>query len=347
MKKSFIFAFKILITFLLVSAFHINARLLAQSSDEKSSKSIQMPEGSAGIGFDDLRYSPLLNKVLIPAGRTGMLNLLDPENLTLTGIGGFSSEKDYKGGHGEGITSVDEGKGVLFVTDRSSLKLNVIDPASKRIISSATLSSSPDYVRFLSMTNEIWVTEPDSDRIEIFALSKQGNSPPAHSGFVQIKGGPEALVFDSVRGRAYTHLWHGKTVVIDLKSRAIVATWTNGCEGSRGIALDPTGQILFVGCAEGKAVSIDVIHDGKMISTVSSGSGVDIIDYNEELKHLYLPGGKSATMAIIRVSDSGELTMIGTVPTVEGAHCVTSDRSGNVYICDPHHGQLMVIRDQY
>ncbi len=316
-------------------------------NEERNAISIQMPEGAAGIGFDDLRYSPTLNKVLIPAGRTGILNLIDPDTLTLTSIRGFTSEKDYKGGHGEGITSVDEGPVLLFVVDRSSLKLDVIDTSTEKVIASSKLASSPDYVRFVSLTNEIWVTEPDSERIEIFALSKKADVPPAHSGFIQVTGGPESLVIDSARGRAYTHLWHGKTVVIDLKSRTIAATWTNGCEGSRGISLDPTGQILFVGCAEGKAVSVDVAHDGKIISTVSSGSGVDIIDYNPKLKHLYLPGGKSATMAIIDVSESGELKIVQTVPAAEGSHCVTSDRSRNVYVCDPKNGKLLVIRDKY
>lgn len=316
-----------------------------QAADEASA-SISLPEGGAGIGFDDLRYSSTLNKALIPAGRTGMLDLIDPETHAVTTIGGFSTQKDYGGGHGEGITSVDEGKNLLFVSDRSAKKVNVVDPSTKKILSSATLASEPDYVRFVSDTNQLWITEPDSDRIEVFQLSEKPDAAPVHSAFVEIKGGPEALVVDHQRSRAYTHLWEGKTLAIDLKTQKILATWTNDCKGSRGIALDESPGFLFVGCSEGKAVSMDVAHDGKILSSVTSGSGVDIIDYNPQLKHLYLPGAKSATMAIIGVSGSGELKLLRTVPTVNGAHCVTTDRKKTIFVCDPNEGKLLVLEDQ-
>lgn len=316
----------------------------AVSSDQVETKTVQLPGGSGGIGFDDLQYSSGMKKVLVPSGRTGMLNLIDPESLTVTSISGFSETKDYKGGHGEGITSVAEGKDVLFVTDRSSLKLNVIDSNSKKVIASAKLAASPDYVRFLPALNEVWVTQPDEDQIEVFKLSEKNE--PSHSAIIKVEGGPEALVIDSKQGRAYSHLWHGKTVAIDINTKKILATWSNACEGSRGIAFGETSNILLIGCSEGKAVSMDVAHDGKIISTATSGSGVDIIAYNHQLKHLYMPGGKSATMAIISVSDNGNLKLLRTVPAAEGSHCVTTDQNDSAFVCDPKHGQLLVIKDR-
>jgi hypothetical protein len=345
MKKSISFFLGNAVLVLTLIAFGFALGHLVQSDETKSNLSIPLPEGAAGIGFDDIQYSPVLNRVLIPSGRTGKVNLLDPQSVKVTSITGFSAEKNYKGGHGEGVTSISEGMGLLFITDRSSLKLDVVDPSSKAIIASASLASSPDYVRFVSMTNEIWVTEPENDQIEVFAFSDKQKSP-LHSGFVQITGGPESLVIDHARGRAYTHLWQGKTVAIDVKSRAVVATWSNSCKGSRGIALEETKGILFIGCSEGKAVSMNT-NDGKIISSLNSGSGVDIIDYNPILRHLYLPGATSGTMAIINVSSTGALSLLGTTPTISGAHCVTSDHARNVYVCDPHHGKILIIQDKY
>jgi hypothetical protein len=312
------------------------------SSEQIQPKTVVMPEGSAGIGFDDIQYSSAMKKVLLPSGRTGMLNLVDPETLAVESISGFSSTVNFKGGHGEGITSVAESEKLLFVTDRSSLKLNVLDPNSKKIIATAQLDSSPDYVRFVSKLNEIWVTEPDKDRIEVFKINKD---KPAHSAFIKVEGGPEALVIDTKQARAYSHLWQGKTVAIDINDKKIIATWPNGCEGSRGISFGETSDILLVGCSEGKAVSMDT-HDGKIISTVSSGSGVDIIAYNHRLKHLYMPGGQSATMAIISVSENGDLKLLETVPAAEGSHCVTTDQNDTAFVCDPKHGSLLVIKDR-
>ena len=111
------------------------------------------------------------------------------------------------------------------------------------------------------------------------------------------------------------------------------------------IALDETRGFLFVGCDEGKAVALDVAHDGKVLGTATSGNGVDIIAYAPGLKHLYLPGGDSATMAILSVADSGALKVLRTVPTAADAHCVAADATGGVYVCDPKQGRLLVFKD--
>lgn len=325
---------------------------------EKPAKSVLLPEGNGGIGFDDIRFSAGLNKVLVPAGRTGRLDMIDPATLSVSSISGFSSagEKPGKkgggGGHGEGITSVDEGKSALYTTDRTSLQLNVIDKASGKILSRAKLASGPDYVRYVAATGEVWVTEPDDERIEIFTLpGKEGGAPPppVRSMFLSIPGGPESLVIDPQRGRAYTNTWKDYTEAVDLKSHTAIAAWKNGCEGSRGATLDESAGVLFVGCTEGKAVALDVAHGGKILATLKTpATGVDIIAYNPKLQHLYLPGGKSATMAIIKVSENGKkMELLGTVPTAARAHCVTTDQASTAYICDPGAGKILVIQDPY
>ena len=306
-------------------------------------ESIPIPEAAGGVGFDDLRFSISLRKVLVPAGRTGALVLIDPRNWIVTRIGGFSTKADYTGGHDDGVTSADEGRGYVFVTDRTSRRLAVVDPADGRVVSSAKLAASPDYARYVSPTDEVWVTQPDEERIEVFRL--EGNPPrPLHASFIEVKGGPESLVVDPGRRLAFSHLWKGQTVVIGLRSHAVTATWKNGCEGSRGIALDEENGFVFAGCAEGKGIVLDQ-KSGRILGRLDVGAGVDVIDYNPSLRHLYLPGGKSATMAIAEVQSDGALRGLRTVPTAAGAHCVTADAFGFAYVCDPKSGSLLVIPD--
>jgi hypothetical protein len=216
---------------------------------------------------------------------------------------------------------------------------------SIRIVSSVRLGGPPDYLRFVQTTGELWVTQPGKERIEIFRLSAASPPAAAHDAFLSVPGGPESLVVDGKRGRAYTHLWKGKTVAIDVKARAITATWENGCTGSRGIALDEPGRFVFAGCAEGKAVVLDA-ETGKVVSSLASGDGVDIIDFDARVSHLYLPGSKSATMAVMGVSGEGRLSLLGTLPTAAGAHCVAA-ANRSVFVCDPKKGQLMVFRDAF
>jgi hypothetical protein len=194
---------------------------------------------------------------------------------------------------------------------------------------------------------QLWVTEPDQQQIEVFTLPDAQKPMPERAAVIVVKGGPESLVIDPQRQRAYTHLWAAATVTIDLNNRTLIAKWPNGCDGSRRIALDEQRGWLFSGCAEGKAFVLDVTHDGRQMASLTVGAGVDVIDYNPTLAHLYLPGATSATMAIVGVSASGALSLLGTVATVTGAHCVAADTHATAWLCDPDHGQLLRITDPF
>jgi DNA-binding beta-propeller fold protein YncE len=315
------------------------------SAKTTTATSIQLPDGEGGIGFDDLRYSQKLGRVLVPAGRTGKLDLIEPASEKIEVISGFSEQEKFGGGHGEGTTSVDEGGDFLFAIDRTTKELVVVDPNAKTILARARLSGSPDYVRFVAPTHEVWVTEPDAESIEVFSLPSDGHQPPRSETTIAVKGGPESFVVDVTRGRAYTHLWESTTLAIDLKSRAIVARWPNGCAGSRGIALDEQRGFLFVGCAEGKAIVLDVAHDGKELSSADVGSGIDIIDYDPRSGHLFFPAASSGTFSILQVGNTGMLTLLSTFPIPKGCHSVVTDGNGRAFVGDPRSGQVLVIRD--
>lgn len=321
--------------------------LAATTARADSATPLPLPDGKGGIGFDDLRYDAALGRLLIPAGRSGNVDLIDPESRAVTPIGGFTKVARYDAGHGQSVTSADAGGGWLFATDRSALSLAVVDPKSRSIVARAPLASAPDYVRWVAPTREIWVTEPGKHRIEVFTLGAATPPVPTHAAFIDTPGGPESLVVDAARGRAYTHKWKRATMAIDLKTRAVVATWPAGCGDPRGIALDGARALLFIGCEDGTAGALDVAHDGKIVGSVRSGAGVDIIAYDAGRAHLYVPGDESATMAIIGVSATGALSILDTVPTVKEAHCVTSDERGNAYVCDPRNGQLLVVHDRH
>jgi hypothetical protein len=212
---------------------------------------IALPGGEGGIGFDDLGFSCHLHRVLVPAGRTGDLDLIDPQTRQVERIPVFKSGAKFEGGHGEGITSVDEGKGFLFVTDRTTMRLSIVVPGTRSVISAARLASSPDYVRFVAETDEIWVTQPGAERIEVFRLQSSGTPRLSPTGFIAVPGGPESLIIDHRHALALTHLWRRITIVIRLKDRSITARWRNGCQRSRGIALDQKREFLFAACDEG------------------------------------------------------------------------------------------------
>lgn len=66
-----------------------------------------------------------------------------------------------------------------------------------------------------------------------------------------------------------------------------------------------------------------------------------------KLAHLYVPGGDSATLAILGVAGSGKLTKLGRVAVAADSHCVASDQLGRAYVCDPGHGAILIVVDPF
>jgi len=317
----------------------------AHAGQPLSVATISIPGGAGGIGFDDLSFSPELHRLIVPAGRTGEMILIDPISRKLDEIDGFSAQASYPGGNGQGVTSADVGRGAIFATDRDEETLDLVDPHSRSILAKTKLAAAPEYVRYVASTNEVWVTEPPASQIEIFSLPEHGLPEPNSAGTIHIPGGgPISLVIDDRRGRAYTSGLVNETMAIDLRKRAIAAQWRNGCHWSRGLALDRERGFLMVGCEEGKLESL-AVDNGKRLGEAAAGDGVDTIAYAPRLHHAYLPAAKTATMAVIDIAADGKPTMLATVPTASDGHCVTADDLGNVYVCNPRAGQLMLFHD--
>jgi len=313
-------------------------------------ESVAIPDGERGIGYDDLQYAPELKRILVPAGRTGRLVLLDPATKAVTSIAVFSSAASFGGGHGQGTTSAAEVRGAdarVVATDRGSKTLKLVNPKTSSIIGSIKLAGAPDYVRFVPLTGEVWVTEPSRKQIEVLRIDDKAGGGLAHVANISVPDGPESLVIDADRARAYSHTWADQSFAVDLKARKVVSTWRNGCRDSRGIALDAKRGLLFAGCAEGKATVVD-LASGKLVSTAEAGADIDSIGYSATLGHLYVPGGGSADLSILSVASDGKLTLLGKVPTAADAHTAAFDPATNsVFVGTPEHGAVLVIRDPF
>jgi DNA-binding beta-propeller fold protein YncE len=313
-------------------------------------ETIAIPDGERGIGYDDLQFAPELKRILVPAGRTGRLVLIDPATRAVTSIAGFSSSASFGGGHGQGTTSAAElpgGDGRVVATDRGSGTLKLVSVKGSSIVGSIKLAGAPDYVRAVPLTREVWVTEPGRKQIEVLRIDEKAAGGLAHVANIAVPDGPESLAIDGDRGRAYSHSWGGQSFAIDLKARKVVSTWRNGCRDSRGIALDAKRGLLFAGCAEGKATVVD-LASGKLLSTAETGSDVDSIGYSATLGHLYVPGGGSADLSILNVASDGKLTLLGKVPTAPDAHTAAFDpATSSVFVGTPEHGAVLVIRDPF
>lgn len=313
-----------------------------------SSDAVNLPDGAKGIGLDDLRYSSRLGRIVVPAGRTGAIDLVDPDTLDVTRFDGFTFDPRFNGSDQQGVESADEGQGLLFGNDREVFQLGVIDPARGMVASVQLEQTEPDYVRYVETTHEVWITNPGRSRIEVLSVPQSGTPAPAHAAFIDVPGGVEGLTIDATRRQAYTHGSSGKVSVIDLDRRVVKATWSTGCGSSHGIpALDEERGWLFTGCSTAKVVLLDVDYGGVKLGSYDLGPGPALLAYSKELHHFYLRGDGEPTVAILAVSPAGALSLLGTVQATAKGHCITADDRSQFWVCDWLGGRLLRFQDGF
>jgi hypothetical protein len=306
---------------------------------------VTLPGAAPGIGLDDVRFSATLSQILVPAGRSGNLDLVDPSSEVATPVGGFASSPTYSGDDSFGVTSADEGGGVVYATDRTNKTLTVIDGRTRKVVASAMLAATPGYVRYVAPTKEVWVTEPASSQIEIFALPMTDTRPPTSSAVIPVQGA-ESLAIDSTSNLAITN-GGGKTYAIDVTTRTVAAPWSNGCGTAHGLAIDSVHGWVMVAC-DGGLVSVLDEKTGKSIGGVTTKSGLDQVSYDPSTLRLYVPSPTAAAMAVVHLDPkSGMPTILGSVDTPMGSHCVVAAGGRELFVCAPATGQLLFVNDPF
>ncbi len=327
----------------LVLAAHLSSVLAATP---KTMTSLNLPGVKAHAGFDDMGYIPALGRVVVPGGASGEVFLINPEKDKISRVICVTPPGKSRRWRDAGTTSAVYLDGYLIASDHNRQALAVIDLDSGKVVERVHLASGPDYVRYVEPAGQIWVTEPRAQQIQIFVPDLAADPPTLRAvGAIAVKGGPESLVIDARTGRAYTNQWKRHTLAINVHSRKIIHRWKDGCRGPRGLALAPEQDLLFVGCAEGKAVVLNLARHGAIQASAKTGKGVDIIAWNPHLRHLYVPAARSATLTILALKAGKALRPADVVKAARGSHCVATDGLGTAYVCAPLNGRLLVYHD--
>src|SRR4051812_24587659 len=105
---------------------------MAEEPLAEAETALQIDVGS--VGFDELAWAPGLHRVIVPAGGTGQVHLLDPSTGRSESVDGFSRSTALRGGHTQGPTSAVEAGGYVVAIDRTAKRVLVFDPKTHRIV---------------------------------------------------------------------------------------------------------------------------------------------------------------------------------------------------------------------
>ena len=316
-------------------------------------KPISLPGANGAVTLDYFAYDPSTGKVWVPASNLGSVVVVDEKTDAISQITGFKTGEIERRGQKRtmGPTAATIGDGVIYIGNRGDATLCAINAKTLERGECVSLSRdrkiTPDGVVYVAATKELWITTRPlsaSNADTAKSLEVFDASDPRHlkwKATVPLDNLSEGYAVDNDRGLFYTNVEEtGTTVAIDVHTKKIASKWNHGCADVGGLALDPARRFLFNACGD-HVVNMDAAHDGKVLDSIQTGSGLDNIDYSSEKKILYAAASQAATLIIAEVSDDGKFHLKATVQSVKGARGVVAAKGETAYLIDPAEGKIL------
>ncbi len=303
-------------------------------------RNVALPGGPGPILMDYIAYDPATRSVWVPAGNTGLVDVIDASTHAIRQIPGFPTAEVGTGDRKRkvGPSSVSIGDGVNYVGNRGDSSICAFDARTLAKKGCHTLDAMPDGVAYVGKTKEVWVTTPRDKSIRILDAATL-----AEKGKMTFEGSPEGFAVDGKHDRFYTNLEDkDRTLAIDLESRKVVATWNPGCgeEGPRGLRVDPEAGQLFVACTQ--RVETLGTSNGATLSSIDTGEGVDDLDFRPDTHLLYVGASRAGKLTVARVDAKGGLSLVASVKTPVGCRNPAATDAGAVYLTHTAGGEVVV-----
>ena len=213
----------------------------------------------------------------------------------------------------------DLGRG--FVSDGRENKASIVDLKTLQTIAKVETGQNPDGMLY----------EPG--RQEAYMFNGRGESATVIDGksgkvvaTIPLEGKPEFAAADPEAGRVYDNLEDKNEVVaIDTATHKVVNRWpiAPGEEGS-GMAIDVAHHRLFIGCGGSKTMVMMDSTNGKVITSVPIGDGVDACAFDPGTQ-LAFSSCRDGTTTIAHEDAPDKLTVVQTLTTERSARTMTLD----------------------
>ena len=310
---------------------------------ELAARSVELPGAKGPVSLDLIAYDRAHGRVWVPVGDTGSVDVFDIGSSAFKRVDGF--ETTQREMHGQmrtmGPSSATIGDGVAYVGNRATNEVCAIDEKSLQRGNCLKLATPADFVTYVAATKEVWVTTPKDGSLTLLDAS----TPAALKSKLVIKtpGSPEGSAVDADHKLFYTNLEDtNQTLVVDIESHAIKATWISGCsDAPHGIAVDPARGLVIVACSNGLRI-LDTAHDGAALGKLDTGDGVDDIFYDAAKRQVYVAASNAKRLTIASIGDKGQATVIATAATAERARNAVADTDGNTYVADAATARLLI-----
>ncbi len=284
-----------------------------QSPTEGPYKVLKTAKVGGEGGFDYVYADADGRRLYVPrSGPTKRISIFDLDTLEPVGeipdMSAHGAAVDPKSHHG-------------FATSKPVV---MWDSKTLKVIKTIDVEGNPDGLLFDPFNQRVYILSHSAPNATVID-TKDGSVV----GTIDLGGAPEQAATDG-KGHLYIDIEDKNNVaVVDAKTMQVTAHYDLGDNKTpAGLAFDAKNQILFVECRNPAVSVIMSARDGKIITTLPIGTGVDGAGFMPETMEAFSSQG-DGTLTVIKENSPTAFEVEQNVKTMPSAKTMTIDSKTN------------------
>lgn len=229
------------------------------------------------------------------------------------------------GTHGTAI-SVAAGQG--FTDDGRAGSAVAFDLKTLKLTRTIAAGQDADAIAADPATGHVFVVDGDPGTITVI-------DPQAGAAVAVIQAG-EKLEYAAAGEPGIVYVagnGKGDLLKLDARTNSVAARWpTPDCTGPHGLAYDPEGRRLFMGCVNSKLIVVDA-GSGRVVAELAIGRGSDAVAFDPQRRRVFSSNGVDGTVSVYQQISPDRYAALPPVTTMA---------SGRTMAVDPATGRLFV-----
>ena len=276
---------------------------------------VQTAKVGGGGGFDYVYADVAARRLYIP--RSGQT---PPPRITVFNLDTLEPVGEIAGASAHGA-AVDPKTNHGFATSNPVV---MWDTRTLATIKTIAVQGRPDGILFDPFNERVYILSHSAPNMTVID-AVDGSIV----GTIDLGGAPEQAVTDG-QGHIYIDVEDkGQVAVIDAKAMAVTARYDlGGTTGVAGLAFDIKNHILFAACRDPATMVVLNAEDGRIITTLPIGAGVDGATFNPNTMEAFSSQG-DGSLTVVKENSPTSFSVEQTVQTPLGAKTLTLDTRTN------------------
>lgn len=218
-------------------------------------------------------------------------------------------------------------RGVGVTDDGDAAQAVIFDPKTLAVLRRVPAGADADGIAADPVTGRVLVANGDPGTVSVIdpAMGKPVATIPVGEALEYPAAG-KGRVF--VAGKA-----KGDIVVIDPAKATVLAHWAMpDCVKPHGLAIDPAGHRLFVGCVNTKMIVLDS-KTGRIVATMPIGQGSDSLGWDPRRRRVFSANGGDGTITVVQQDDPDHYHALEPIRTrLSGRNMAVDEATGRLFV---------------